>query len=225
MVTKRLPTTITWFAPLFVLAAVTTTGCAADTEGDEEPTGESTAAWTANPAYDAAMQKTKVSTTPTPGGAYSAQTTLVGFIPAEKADDTVKKLLGVRRWTEVVAEDESQVFSAARVLADDNKSPIRTVRSNVTFPGSISLDVKLVAEKLADGSQKVTITNTTGYRHWFAGQVLDAGKLVIEVKIIPYKQGGVIVDARARVKLNSQEGQAPGITSYVEPIFSWLKKD
>ncbi len=223
MVTKRLSATITWFAPLLAVAALAATGCAADTE-DDDPTGESTAAWTANPTYDAAMRKTKVATTPTPGGAYSAQTTLVGFIPDETVDGTVKKLLGVRRWTEVTAEDDSQVFSAARVLADDNKSPVRTVRANVTFPGRISLDAKLVAEKQADGSQKVTITNTSGYRHWLAGQILEPGKLVIELKIIAYKQGGVIVDARARVKLESQEGEAPGITSYVEPIFSWLRK-
>jgi hypothetical protein len=223
MGTPRLHTTIRSFAPLFLVAALGTTGCAADTD-DEAPTGESTAAWTANPTYDAAMKRSKITTTPTPGSAFSATTTLVGYIPDDTADDTLKKLFGVRSWTQVTAEDGSKVFSAARVIADDNRSPIRTVRANVTFPGSIAIDTKLVGEKQADGSQKVTITNTTGYYHWFAGQVLDPGKFVIELKIIPYKDG-VIVDARARVKLNSQEGQAPEITSYIVPIFDWLKQN
>lgn len=227
MGTKRLSTTISMFAPLLLLAAAGLAGCSADTEGEDGAT-DGTAAQTGtdagakNPTYEAVLKRAKVVSNATPGGATSAETTLLGYVPKEKVEDTLAKLLGVRHWTEIQNDDGSAVFTATRVASDDNGATKRTVKANVTLSGDISLDTKVVAEKQDDGSQKITITNTSGYRHWLAGQVLDPGKLVIEIKLVPY-QDGVIVDAHARVKLDVQENQAPTITAYIVPIFNWLK--
>lgn len=226
MGTKRLATTISMFAPLLLVAAVGLAGCSADTSEDDAADGTAaqtgTDAGAKNPTYEAVLKRAKVATSTTPGGVTSAETTLLGYVPKEKVEDTLSKLLGVRHWTEIQNDDGSAVFTATRVVSDDNGADKRTVKAKVTMSGDISLDTRLVADKQDDGSQKITITNTSAYTHWLAGQVLDPGKLVIDIKLVPY-QDGVIVDARARVKLNSHEDQAPGITAYIGPIFNWLK--
>lgn len=226
MGTKRLSTTILCIAPLLAFAMVGLAGCAADAEEDTgaAEAANSTDAGPKNPTYEAVRRSPKIANRATPGGATSAETTLLGYIPGDKVSDTLGKIAGVRRWPEITNEDGSRVFTAARVSSDNAQNGTRTVRANVTLDGDIALDTKLVAQPGENGSQKVTITNTSGYRHWLAGQVLDPNGLAIELELVPY-QGGVIVNAKARVKLNSQEQMAPGITSYVVPIFNWLKAD
>lgn len=230
MGTRRLSIVSAASTLLLLALGVSATGCAAESGEDAESadsaaskTPDSPAAAEArNPAYDAVARKAKVTNKATPGEAVSAQTTLLGYIPSEKIEDVTDKLLGVRKWTEIAGEDGTKVFTAARVTGDDVKEGVRTIKANVTMDGDIQLATKVVSETKDDGTRSITITNTSSYRHWLAGEVLAPGKLKIVIVLRPY-QGGVIVDANATVKLNASEDSAPSITGYVVPIFNWLK--
>jgi hypothetical protein len=67
----------------------------------------------------------------------------------------------------------------------------------------------------------VTLTNTNAFKHWLAGTVMDANKLTIAVRLVPY-EGGVIVDATMRVKLRKMEDKAAELTGSLASIFEWL---
>jgi hypothetical protein len=236
MGTRRHTTTLR-FARLYplLLAAVAATagaGCAAETDDpgsadsaatkQPDATGAPAAAEPRNAAYDAVARKAKVTNKATPGEAVSAETTLLGYVPDAKVEDVQDKLLGVRRWPDIKADDGGRVFTASRVVSDDHGETKRTIKANVTLDGNISLDTKVVSEGRADAAgRKVSISNTSTYTYFFA-DVLLPGKLTIDLQLVPY-QGGVIVDGRARVKLNASEDSAPAITGYVVPIFNWLK--
>lgn len=239
MGTRRLIATALRALPLLLLPALaaTATGCAADAEdlgeagsaatstrqaGADDPTPGPSDAEPRNAAYDAVARRAKITNKATPGGAFSAETTLLGYVPDAKVADVQEKLLGVRKWPDIKGDDGSRVFTASRVVSDDKGETKRTIKANVTLDGDISLDTKLVADAREGGGRKVSVANTSTYRHWLAGDVLLPGKLTIDLALIPY-QGGVIVDAKARVKLEASEDSAPAITGYVVPIFNWLK--
>jgi hypothetical protein len=219
---------------LAVVAATAGAGCAAETDDpgsadsaatrQPDATGAPSAAEPRNAAYDAAARKAKITNKATPGEAVSAETTLLGYIQTASVEEVQDKLLGVRRWPDIKADDGGRVFTASRVVSDDHGEAKRTIMANVTLEGNISLDTKVLSEARPEGTgRKVSITNTSTYTYFFS-DVLLPGKLTIDLQLIPY-QGGVIVDGRARVKLNASEESAPSITGYVVPIFNWLKAE
>ncbi len=208
-------------ASLLALALAASTGCAAPAE--EEGDDATAAAQTRNPAYDEAVRAAtaKVTADDTPNAQRSSETTLIGYIPNAKADKILAKLLDVARWTEI-KDGDAAPFTSATATSDDEGSPKRIVRGKVVLQGDVSLDVRLTADDAGENGYTVAITNTTGYRHWLLGTVLEPGKLTMTIKLVPYERG-LVVDARATVKLLKAEDRAPRITGAVRPIFAWLK--
>lgn len=212
------------------LTALATVACAGTAEdGSAADAGNAAAAQTANPAYEAAARASspKVETTTTPGEEVSSATSLLGFVPNRTVDEVASQLVDITRWREI-KDGPDPIFSSARELRDDEASPRRTVAGKVTLAsGDISLDVALTADARPDAT-RVVVTNTTGYRNFLLGRILDPGKLTMSFKLVPYEREGrgprgVIVEATVRVKLESFEDRAGAISSAVTPIFSWLK--
>lgn len=195
-------------------------GCAAPTE--EDAAASSAAAQTKNPVYDAVVREgTKVTTDATRTAERSAETHLVGFVRQGDEDKLLAQLLSVGRWTEIRDAEGEQPFQRAELLSDSGDGATRTVTGKISMERNVTLEVRAVASQ--EGAARVVrVTNTTAFKHWLAGTVLEANKLVIDVKLVPY-EGGVIVDATMRAKLKKMEDKAPELTSAIQSIFDWLK--
>jgi len=207
------------------LSVSTLTGCAADSD-DEDGDGETAeAAATRNAGYDAAVRtgKPTIKSVTTPTAEASATTTLVGFVPRIATDKTGARLLSVQKWTEITNADGSKPFTRVKLRGDSGGGATRTIEASVTMDGGVDIDVKVTAKVGENGNVTIKLVNTSPYNHWLAGRVLDPGKLVIEVKLVKY-EGGTIVDASMKAKLNSAEDRAADIVGAIAPIFDWLKR-
>lgn len=210
--------------PLFLLPLVLATGCAGATEDDPEGTpGSGESAQTAVPAYDAVIRNgTKVDTNDTPSARDSASTRLLGWIPRVAPGAGAKQLLTVARWADIRDPDGGQPFTQARVVSDTGTGASRKVIVKLTLDGGVDLDVKATTSE-QNGAITIKLVNTSAYSHWFVGTILEPEKLVMEVKLVPYKDG-VIVDATTRVKLARMEERAPKLTASITAIFAWLQR-
>lgn len=207
--------------PLVLAALLLGSGCAAPTV--EESTGDATGAVSAIAEYDAIIKSgTKVETNSTPTAAQSASTTLLGWIPKVEPDAGVKQILTVARWSEIRDADGAQPFTSAKVTSDSGSGNTRKLAVKLTLDGGVELDVKVVATEDDKGIITVRVVNTSLYKVFLVGTVLEPEKLVMELKLIPYKDG-IIVDATSRVKLSALESKAPPLTASIKAIFDWLK--
>jgi hypothetical protein len=195
-------------------------GCAAPTEEDDA--SSSSAAQTRNPVYDAVIANgTKVETDATRSASVSAETHLIGYVKRGNTDALLAQLLSVGRWTEIADPEGDKPFKRAEVLSDTGELGARTVTGKITMDKGVTLEVRAVATA-EGGTRTVRIVNTTGFKHWLAGTILEANRLFIDVKLVPY-EGGVIVDATMRAKLKKMEDKAPELTASLESIFTWLE--
>lgn len=209
------------WVPLFVLPLLLGTGCAAQSE---EETGDDTgAATTGNPDYDAVIANgSKVDTISTPTAQQSASTHLLGFIPGVTPATSAKQLLSVAKWPDIRDANGGQPFTAASVTSDVGGSgEARKLAVKLTLTGGVELEVNVTANE-QDGGVTVRIVNTSAYKVLVIGTVLEPGKLVMQLKLLPYKDG-TIVDASTLVKLAKLEDRAPPLTASIAAIFDWLK--
>jgi hypothetical protein len=201
-------------------------GCAAPEEDEASAAAGSESALGSNPEYDAVIasaSKSKVTTDSTRNAQQSASTHLVGFIPRGNADAVLDRLLAVQRWTEIRDVDGDKPFTKAQLLSDADANGSRTVTAKITLDAGATLEIKAVAKDAEGGAIVVSATNTTSFKHWLAGTILDQNKLALDVRLVPYG-GGLIVDATMRVKLKKMEDKAPKLTGSVAPIFEWLAR-
>lgn len=193
-------------------------GCAASTE-EEVASGDA-----ALSEYDAVRQNgTKVESDTTPTATHSAKTRLVGYIPGTTISDVADQLLQVDRWTSIRSPEGEKPFLSGSVESDTTSAGVRTVDGKVTLDGDIPLALRAT---MRDSAEKALIqfTNTTGYKHWAAGKILEPGKLTIEVKLVPL-EGGVIVDATMAVKLEKMEAKAGALCASLPLVFDWLASE
>lgn len=207
-------------ALLAALAVPLAAGCASEAADDEASSDALT-------EYDAVVKSgTKIESSSAPTESESARTRLVGFLKGRTVTAVSTQLLKVAKWKDIEDSEGNKPFTAARVTDDDESGGTRTLNAHLTLDGGVELDVRATA-KQSDGAAAISLVNTSEYRHWLAGKVLEKGKLKIDVKIVPHaKDGatdGVIVDATAKVKLAAAEDKAPGLTRSLVPIFGWLK--
>lgn len=209
------------FAVVCALVAPLAAGCAAD--ADDDGAGSSTSALGSNPVYDAVISNgTKVTANATRNSTQSASTQLVGWIPNENAGKVLDQLFKVARWTEMRDPDGERPFTRADVSSDASSGGTRTLAAKITLEGGVTLEVKAVAKTAEGGKITVNITNTTKYKHWLAGTILEANKLDIDLSLVPY-ENGVIVEAKMAAKLSKMEDKAPALTGAIKIIFDWLK--
>jgi len=196
------------------LAAV---GCASPTDED---TGAADQALT---EYErvASGGKPKIESDTTPNEATSAKTRLVGFIKDVEVEAVAAELLHIDHWTSIKDKEGNKPFEAASLKGDSTSGDVRTVTGKVTIDGGIALDLRATSRKTEDKTS-IKFANTTGYKHWLAGQILQPGKLTIEVTLVPLR-GGVIVDATMKVKLDQMEDKAAGFCASLPLVFDWLK--
>jgi hypothetical protein len=164
---------------------------------------------------------TKVVSNTTPTESQSAKTRLVGFIPSAQVDAVAAQLLHIDRWTAIEDKDGNKPFESSSLKGDSTSGDIRTVTGKVTIQGGIPLDFRGQARS-AEDKTTIHFTNTTGYKHWLAGQILDPGKLTIDVTLVPLDDG-VIVDATMKVKLDQMEDKAADFCAALPLVFGWLK--
>jgi hypothetical protein len=209
--------------PLLLVPLVGATGCAGDTSSEDGAVDDAPAAATSVPAYDAVIRNgTKVDTEEEPTTRASASTHLLGYIPRVAPAGGVKQLLTVGRWADIRDADGTQPFTSAQIVSDSGSGATRKLTVKLTLDGGVDLDVKAVATE-QDTGIVVRIVNTSAYSHWLAGTILEPEKLVMELKLVPYKDG-LIVDATTRVKLAQMEDRAPKLTASIRAIFDWLKR-
>jgi hypothetical protein len=85
----------------------------------------------------------------------------------------------------------------------------------------LAIDVNAVGRPDGDGFRaSINNTNSVGSL-LLGGTIIDTGKLVIDAKVVPYKDG-VIVDATMRVKARKFEDQVAPLTGSIENIYTWL---
>jgi hypothetical protein len=218
-------TVLGFLGSLMLASAVS--GCAAP--GEEEEAAQSAGSESAlgsNPEYDAVISsstKSKITTDSTRNAQQSASTHLVGFIARGSADAVLDRLLAVQRWTEIRDVDGEKPFTKAQLLSDTEANGVRTVTAKITLDAGATLEIKAVAKDADNGAIAVSATNTTKFKHWLAGKILDENKLAIDIRLVPYADG-LIVDATMRVKLEKMEDKAPKLTGSVAPIFEWLAR-
>jgi len=209
------------FAVVCALVGPLAAGCAAPTADDDS--GSSTSALGSNPVYDAVISGgTKVTANATRNSAQSASTQLMGWIPNKNAGAVLDQLFEVARWTAMRDPDGERPFTSATVSSDAASGGTRTLAAKLTLDGGVTLEVKAVAKTGEGGRITVNITNTTKYKHWLAGTILEANKLNIDLTLVPY-ENGVIVDAKMAAKLSKMEDKAPALTGAIKIIFDWLK--
>ena len=90
--------------------------------------------------------------------------------------------------------------------SDSTNAGVRTVNGKVTLQGDIPLEIRAVV-RTEDDKITIRIANTTGYKHWLAGKILEPGKMTIDVTLVSL-DGGVIVDSTIKVKLEQMEDKA-----------------
>lgn len=196
------------------------TGCAAP--ADDEDVGAATGAASGDPVYDAVVRGgTKVETDAARSAEQSASTHLVGFMPRARTTAALDRLLTVGAWKEIKDADGERPFTKASVLSDTTANGIRSIKVKLELDGGVTLDVEGTAKETADGIA-VHLENTSAYKHWLAGTILEARKLSIDVELVSY-ESGVIVDAKMKAKLKKMEDKAAKLTGSIALIFDWLK--
>jgi hypothetical protein len=201
-------------------------GCAAPTDDESVDSAGAESALVSNPEYDAVVRSAshrKVTTDSAHTAAQSASTHLIGFIPRGQANATLDRLLAVQRWTEIRDAEGETPFTRAQLLSNNDASGVRTVTAKITLDAGATLEIKANAKDAEGGAIAMQATNTTKFKHWLAGTILDENKLAMDVRLIPY-EGGLIVDATMRVKLKKMEDKAPALTGSVTSIFDWLAR-
>lgn len=208
------------FAVVCALVGPLAMGCAAPAGDDDADS--STSALGSNPVYDAVISGgTKVESNRTPSSTQSASTNLTGWIPNKTAGSVVEQLFEVARWTEMKGPDGERPFTKTEVSSDASSGGARTVAAKLTLDGGVTIEVKGVA-KTVGGKTTINFTNTTKYKHWLAGTILEANKMNIDITLVPY-ENGVIVEAKMAAKLSKMEDKAPQLTGAIKIIFDWLK--
>ena len=207
-------------ALLSLLISLAVVGCAAP-EDDAEGDGSSASAFTNDPRYDAVIRGgTKVEANNVPNAEQSASTHLIGFVRGAKSDRVLARLLSVNSWSEIHDANGDKPFKKTEVLSDATANGVRTITARLTLDKGVTLEVQGTAKEGPRGIE-VRMTNTTGYKHWLAGTILEKGKLHIAFDLVPY-QDGVIVDATMSAKLKKMEDQAAGMTGSVKLVFDWI---
>lgn len=196
-------------------------GCAAPDDETEEIGAQGGAA-SQDPEYDAVVRGgTKIETDDRRTADRSSSTHLVGYLPRARTEAVLDRLLAVQRWTEIRDAEGEAPFKKAERLSDASDGGVRTVTAKITTDGGAKIDLRATAKE--DGERLVvTITNTKAFKHWLAGTILEPGKLVMEIELVPYEDG-VIVDATMRVKLAKMEDRAAELTGSLASIFDWLR--
>lgn len=198
------------------------TGCSAEPAEDDDA-AQTEGAQTTNPAYDAVVSGgTKVETSSTRNADQSASTQLLGFMPGASPEAALNRLFKVDAWKEIRDADGAQPFTKATVKSDTTTNGIRNIVVQLELDGGVKLDVAGTAKETTKGIV-VHLENTSAYKHWLAGTILEAKKLSIDVALIDYRDG-VIVDAKMKAKLKKMEDKAPKLTGSIALIFDWLKK-
>lgn len=220
---KRIKLSLSFVGLLSALClAPLMTGCAAE-PGDEDDAASVEGANTSNPTYDAVVRgATKVETSSARTADQSASTTLLGFMPGASPEAALDRLFEVGAWKEIRDADGEQPFTKATVKSDTTVNGVRTIAVKLELDGGVTLDVAGTAKETTKGIV-VHLENTSAYKHWLAGTILEAKKLSIDVELVKY-QGGVIVDAKMKAKLKKMEDKAPKLTGSIALIFDWLKK-
>lgn len=188
---------------------------------DEEDGAAISAAVTNNPEYDEVVRDgTKVATNTTRNAEQSASTRLIGFVPGTERDRVLDRLLSVDRWTEIRDPDGDRPFTSSELVSDTTENGTRTVVVMLTLEGNVKLEIRGTAKE-GDGRVEIRMTNSTAYKHWLIGTVLEKNKLHISFDLVPYEDG-VIVDATMRAKLKKKEEKAAKLTGSLSSIFDWI---
>lgn len=206
--------------PLASLALVPLAGCAAGVE--DEPVDSADSAATVV-AYDNVIRNgTSVTNKTTPNATESASTKVLGWIPSVAPDKVLTRLLTVGSWKEITDAAGQRPFTQASILRQTGAGTTRTLETKLVLKSGVDIAAKATAKE--DGTNLVVkIVNTSEYRHWLVGTVLKAEKLVIDIKLVPYKNG-TIVEANMKAKLETVEDRAPEATQSLVPMFDWLKR-
>ena len=206
-------------ALLSLLISLAGVGCAAS--ADDADTESSGSAVTGDPTYDAVVRGTKrVETDNTRNAAQSASTHMIGFIRGAKTDKVLTRLLSVKGWTEIRDAEGGQPFVKAEITSDTTVAGARKIGVKLTLDEGVTLEIEGTAKEGGRGIE-VRMVNTTGYKHWLAGTIIEAGKMRIAFDVVPY-EGGVIVDATMSAKLKKMEEKAAGMTASVALVFDWI---
>jgi hypothetical protein len=195
--------------------------CSASTSDDGETTSQDLT------PYDSVVTGgTKIENDDTITATQSAKTHLIGFVKDRSLSATEKQLLSMGKWTQIKNPDGDDPITAAHVSSDQTKAGVRTIAATISLSAGIDLVLGATATTNDDGSVSIHITNTKAASHWFAGLIVDKGKLVIDVKLVPYDNDdkkGTIVDATIKVKMAQMEDKAPGLAEVLPMVFTWLK--
>ena len=210
--------------PMLLLSlALPLGGCAAGSEGEDEPVDSAGSAASEVAAYEKVIRNgTSVQNSTAPTATESASTKLVGWIPAKAPEKVLERLLTVGSWKEITDDDGERPFTQASILRQTGTGVTRTVDAKLSLSAGVDIQAKATAEQV-DTNITVKMVNTSEYRHWLVGTVLKAEKLSIDLKLVPYKNG-TIVEATMKLKLEAVEDRAPGVAQTVVPIFDWLKR-
>lgn len=212
---------IALFSLLSLSLGLPVSGCAAGVEDDPVDTAGQAATEVA--AYEKVIRNgTAVENKTMPTATESASTKVTGWIPAVAPDKVLTRLLTVGSWKDITDADGQKPFTQASVVRQTGTGNVRTVDAKLVLESGLDIAAKATAKE--DGNNLVVkIVNTSEYRHWFVGTVLRAEKLVIDIKLVPYKNG-TIVEANMKVKLETVEDRAPEATQSLVPMFDWLKR-
>ncbi|MBS2015947.1 MAG: hypothetical protein JST00_23870 [Deltaproteobacteria bacterium] len=196
-------------------------GCAGDVDDDPVDSAGSAASEVA--AYEKVIRNgTSVESKTTPTAAESASTKLTGWIPNVAPEKVLTRLLTVGSWKDITDAEGERPFTQSSLVRQSGTGNVRTVDAKLSLSAGVDIDAKATAKE--DGTNlSVKIVNTSEYRHWFVGTVLKKEKLVIDLELVPYKSG-TIVKASMKLKLESVEDRAPGVTKTLVPMFDWLKR-
>lgn len=203
-----------------VLALVTALGsaaCAGETSGEDAAAADQNLT-----AYDAVVKNgTKVENDTDATPTQSAKTHLVGYLKGRQPATVQKQLMSLGKWTQIKDDQGNQPFTKSRVTNDHTSDNSRTVDAVLTASAGVDITLDAKATTGEDDTRTIHMTNTAASRHWLAGTIIDTGKLVIDVKIVPYKDG-TIVDATIKVKLAQMEDKASELTGALPMTFQWL---
>ena len=216
----RLPLPLAMF--LAMSLALGGAACAADSSDGGQASAQDLT------AYDAVVKNgTKIETDTNVTATQSAKTHLVGFVKDRSPAEVQKQLLSIAKWTQIESDGGDKAFTASRVTSDRTTDGVRTIAATVTVSAGVDIQLGATAKTSDDDTKNIHIVNTAASRHWLAGTILDSGKLVIDVKLVPYKsdtKSGTIVDATIKVKMAQMEDRAPELANVLPMVFGWLKE-
>jgi hypothetical protein len=148
----------------------------------------------------------------------SASTRLVAYTASASPARLSERFLDLGKWTEIRDLKDQPLFKEVKNVTGSPGSG--SVEADLK--GKISIHARATSERTDDGF-KVTLVNTSAFKHWSGVTVIKEGNLAIDAKIVPIADGA-IVDATMSVKMERGESNARDIAGLIARIHDWLVK-